>query len=222
MSCVQARVGYEPLANVRWYKKLQARLVGHGSESYERKVHVYKERLFGSLRGRILEVGAGGGINLRHLDPGVEYVGLEPNEYSLLELRKRAQARGLAHADAVLGAAEQLPFDDRSFDAVFCSLVFCTVHDVESGLAEIRRVLKPGGRFAFVEHVGAPKGTALRRIQRGIRPVWEVLGDGCHPDRDTAAAIRAAGFDRVDLEELRLHLPVVGTHIAGQAWKAAH
>ncbi len=209
-------VGYGPLAGVRWYKRLQGALIAHGSESYERKVAAVKARLFGSLSGRVLEIGAGGGANLRHLSPGIDYVGLEPNEFSRAHLVRRAAERGL-RAEVVNGTAEKLPFPDASFDAVFCSLVFCTVHDVPAALAEVKRVLKPGGRFAFVEHVAAPAGTRTRRVQNAVRPVWQVLGDGCQPNRDTAAAIRAAGFSHVEIEDMRLPFPVVGPQIAGFA-----
>ena len=175
-----------------------------------------KRRLFGSLRGRVLEIGAGAGANLPHLNPDIDYVAIEPNEFSRGHLQRRVAERGL-RAEVREGAAEQLPFADASFDAVFCSLVLCTVHDVPAALAEVKRVLKPGGRFAFVEHVGAPVGTRTRRVQRAIRPFWQVLGDGCQPDRETAAAFRGAGFSQVEIDELRLRLPVVGPHIAGFA-----
>jgi ubiquinone/menaquinone biosynthesis C-methylase UbiE len=209
-------IGYEPLARARWYKRLQGAVIAHGSESYERQVEAVKRRLFGALQGRVLEVGAGGGANLRHLQTGIDYVAIEPNEFSRAYLVRRATERGL-RAEVHEGAAERLPFPDASFDAVFCSLVLCTVHDVPAALTEIRRVLKAGGRFAFVEHVAAPAGSRTRRVQRAVRPVWQVLGDGCQPDRDTGAAIRAGGFQRVEIEEMRLRLPVVGPHIAGLA-----
>lgn len=209
-------VGFEPLAHARWYKRLQGAAFAHGSEHYERLVAAQKARLFGTLEGHVLEVGAGGGANLRHLRRGIDYVALEPNEFSRGHLLRKAAELGI-RADVRGGAVEQLSFRDASFDAVFCSLVFCTVHDVPAGLAEIRRVLKPGGRFAFVEHVGAPPGSRTRGVQQAVVPIWQVIGDGCHPDRDTAAAIRAAGFAHVEIEDFRLRLPIVGPHIAGFA-----
>ena len=211
--------GFEPFANFRWYKRLQARFLAHGSPHYERLVAPWKRRYFGALEGRVLEIGAGAGANLDHLGREVEYTALEPNAFARDHLERRLRDQG-RKGEVVGGAAERLPFPDASFDAVFCSLVLCTVHDVPAALGEILRVLRPGGRFAFVEHVGAPPGSGRRRRQRAIRPLWTFLGDGCHPDRDTAAAIRRAGFDRVEIEEDRLPLPIVGPHIAGVAFKA--
>lgn len=210
--------GFVPFAELRWYKRLQARLVAHGSPHYERMVAAWKRRFFSALEGRVLEIGAGAGANLDHLRRDLDYVALEPNPYSRAHLRERLREKGM-RGEIVEAAAERLPFEEESFDGVFCSLVLCTVHDVPAALAEIRRVLRPGGRFAFVEHVGAPQGSGRRKLQRTIRPLWTVLGDGCHPDRDTADAIRRAGFARVELEQSRLRIPVVGPHIAGVAYK---
>jgi hypothetical protein len=80
-------------------------------------------------------------------------------------------------------------------------------------------VLRPGGRFAFIEHVAAPHGTRTRRVQRWIRPVWRVLGDGCNPERETWVSIRKAGFAEVNLQHFRVPFPVIGPHIAGIATK---
>jgi len=91
------------------------------------------------------------------------------------------------------------------------------VEDLGAALREIRRVLKPGGRFVFIEHVAAPAGSWRRRLQRWVRPVWRALGDGCHPDRETLQAIRAAGFARVEAEEFLAPVGLVAPHIAGFA-----
>lgn len=206
------------MAHVAWYKRFQARLLAHGYAPYERAVEPWKRRLFGTLTGKVLEIGAGSGANLGFLQPSVHYVGLEPNRFAREFLVHRLAERGLG-GEVVGGNAESLPFSDEAFDAVFCSLVFCTVHDVPRALSEVRRVLRPGGRFAFVEHVVAPRGAGLRVLQHLVKPVWYVLGDGCRPDRDTAGAIGAAGFSAVDVDDVRFPVPIVGPHLIGSAWR---
>ena len=163
-----------------------------------------------------MEIGPGTGANLRFYAPGVRWVGVEPNPWAHDYLRREAARVGLA-AEVRAGTAEALPLADASVDAVVSTLVLCTVPHVPRALAEVRRVLRPGGRFVFVEHVLAPPRTRTRAVQRLVRPVWPLLADGCHPDRDIERAIREAGFARVALERFRAPVPVIGPHVAGVA-----
>jgi SAM-dependent methyltransferase len=133
-------------------------------------------------------------------------------------LRATAAEHGLA-VDLRLGQAEALPAADASLDAVVSTLVLCSVHDLQRTLAEVHRVLRPGGRFLFVEHVAAPEGSRLRIVQDLIRPPWQLFSDGCHPNRETGHAIEQAGFAEVQYELFTLPLPVIGPHIAGYAGK---
>jgi ubiquinone/menaquinone biosynthesis C-methylase UbiE len=150
-----------------------------------------RARLLAGLEGRILDVGAGTGANLPHFDRGARVVALEPDP----AMRKRLAAK-LAGApvpvELVAADAESLPFPDASFDAVVCTCVLCTVADLDRALAEARRVLKPEGRLIVLEHV---RGTGrLARMQDRVTPLWSRLIAGCHPNRDTRAAIARAGF----------------------------
>ena len=210
--------GYLPLRNVHWYKRLHAALLAQGNARYAKAVDGYKRALFGELEGAVLEIGPGAGVNLPYYRPDVHWTGVEPNPYAHDYLRREAERLNLA-VDIRPGAAEQLPARDESIDAVVSSLVLCTVHDVPGALREALRVLKPGGRFVFIEHVAAPAGTWLRSTQRAIRPLWQVLGDGCQPDRETWRAIEDAGFARVEMTQFRAPVPIAGPHIAGFAVK---
>lgn len=178
-----------------------------------------KRRLLGALEGTVIEIGAGTGANLAYLPRGVRWVGVEPNPAVRPYVERAARASG---ADAVLvqAWAEALPFRDGVADAVISTLLLCSVEDPAAVLAEIRRVLKPGGRFVFIEHVAAPPGTRTRRRQRLVRPLWKRLAEGCTPDRETWRWIEQAGFRRLDCERFTLNLPIAGPHIAGVAIKS--
>jgi ubiquinone/menaquinone biosynthesis C-methylase UbiE len=209
--------GFAPLRNAAWYKRAQAWVLSRGNRRYESMVAGEKAVLLASVSGTVLEIGPGGGVNLGFLRREVRWIGVEPNPFFHDRLRDRAACLGL-DAEVKLGTAEALPVPDHSVDAVLGSLVLCSVRDPAAALREVRRVLRPGGRFVFLEHVAADTGSALRVAQRALCPIWSAFSDGCHPDRDTAARIAEAGFSRVDLRRFRLPIPIMGPHIAGAAW----
>jgi SAM-dependent methyltransferase len=186
----------------------------------ERLLADRKRSLLSELTGTVLEIGPGTGVNLRYYSSGIRWIGVEPNPFMHPHLRKEAARLGLP-IEIRQGVAEHLDCADESLEAVVSSHVLCSVRDLAGVLREVRRVLRPGGRFVFLEHVAAPAGTRLRRIQRWLRPVVRSLADGCCPDREIWAAIGAAGFERVDCQPFPLPLPVVGPHIAGAAVKKA-
>ena len=199
-------------------KRIHAWTLAHLNARYERLVAERKRGLFAGLEGNVLEIGPGTGPNLAYYPPGIRWLGVEPNPFMVSYLRTAAERAGL-QVDLRPGTAERLPTEDSSMDVVVSTLVLCSVSDPGSVLREIRRVLKPGGRFLFIEHVAAPPGTRLRRVQKAIRPVWTFLTDGCHPDRETGASIEQASFGQVRYENFRLPLGPVSTQIAGVAVK---
>lgn len=204
------------------YQRLFAALLARGSRRIEPHLADRKRRLLGDLRGDVLEVGPGTGINFPYFGPEVRWVGVEPNRQMVPYLRRAAAARGLP-IEVREGTAERLPAADGSADAVVATHVLCSVDDVAAALQEVRRVLRPGGQFVFLEHVGAPPGTGLRRVQRLVKPVWRRLAAGCQPDRDTLAAIERAGFAGVEAESFRVPtLSVAGPHVAGRAHAPSH
>ncbi|MGH9785890.1 MAG: class I SAM-dependent methyltransferase [Terriglobia bacterium] len=198
--------------------RIHAWVLAHLGVRYERMVADRKRTLFAGLGGNVLEIGPGTGPNLVYYPSGIRWLGVEPNPYMYRHLKTAAARAGL-QVDLRPGMAERLPAEDNSMDAVVSTLVLCSVSDPEGVLREIRRVLKPGGRFIFLEHVAAPPGTRLRRVQTALRPLWKIIGDGCHPDRETGPAIERAGFAAVRYDNFRLPLGPVATQIAGVAVK---
>jgi len=207
------------LRRARWYRRTHARILAQGNPGYERMVADRKRALFRDISGTVLEIGPGGGVNFPYYPPGTRWIGVEPNAFLHGILREKGQDLGI-EADFGTGVAERIDAPDESVDAVVSTLVLCSVGDVRQSLREVLRVLRPGGRFYFVEHVAAPRGTRLRRVQEFMRPAWGLFTDGCRPDRETWADIEAAGFAHVDYEPLRLPIPIVGPHIVGTATKA--
>jgi ubiquinone/menaquinone biosynthesis C-methylase UbiE len=169
-----------------------------------------RSRLVGALSGTVLEVGAGNGLNFRYYPPGVRVVAIEPDWQMLRRAIPRASR---ARVPVALSAADgqMLPFADGTFDSVVSCLVLCTVPDATASLAEMRRVLKTGGRLHFVEHVRAPS-SVLAALQDAVDPLWAMTFAGCHPNRDTAAMLKRAGFA---VEDLRTSLR--GIFIGGSA-----
>ena len=196
------------------------------SKSEDACLRAWRAELLAEVRGDVLEVGAGTGANLAaYTSDGVRLTLCEPDT----DMRTRLLAKTGAgddvsgRVDASLRVtdwpAERLGVDDRSQDVVVTTLVCCSVTDLEASLAEFRRVLKPGGRFVFIEHVGAEHGSGRRRVQDALTPVWRRIAGNCHLNRETEAAIAAAGFEleQVTRESMRKALPFVRPTVRGVA-----
>ncbi|MEV6960620.1 class I SAM-dependent methyltransferase [Streptomyces sp. NPDC051207] len=168
--------------------------VSVAAESRMGMAEVRRELLAG-LSGRVIEVGAGNGLNFAHYPGAVsEVVAIEP-ERVLRKLAVEAALRAEVPVDVAPGAAEALPVKSDAFDAAVVSLVLCSVRDVPRALAEVRRVLRPGGVVRFFEH-GVGGGRAMTFTQRALdRTLWPRLNGGCHLSRDPVGALREAGFE---------------------------
>jgi ubiquinone/menaquinone biosynthesis C-methylase UbiE len=184
----------------------------------------HRRRLLDGLTGEVIEIGAGSGMNFRHYPPEVTQVlAVEPDPY-LRAHAEQAARQAKTPIEVVNGIADALPAADAAFDAAVASLVLCSVPDQHRALQEIRRVLRPAGRLRFLEHVRGRSG-ALRRVQAVLdKTIWPAFVGGCHAGRDTAAAIRAAGFtietiDHFRFPDSRLTFPT-SPHILGTASQA--
>lgn len=175
--------------------------------------------LLAQAQGRVLEVGAGDGANLSLYPVGTTVTLLEPNPFLLAYLRRPVTGVACTVSGGVRGWGERLPFGAARFDTVVTTHVLCSVQDQGRVLAEIRRVLRPGGRFLFLEHVAAPPRSLTLLMQHVLNPAWSMLGDGCRLTRHTEAAIRAAGFRMVDVRSFQApYPPFVSPHIVGMAF----
>jgi ubiquinone/menaquinone biosynthesis C-methylase UbiE len=189
--------------------------VGHLMDA---EVGDHRRRLLAGLTGRVLEVGAGNGLNFPYYPATVtEVLAIEPEPY-LRHLALAAARQAPVPIRVVDSTAEALPAPDGAFDAVVASLVLCTVTDLHRALAETRRVLRPGGRLRFYEHVRATDPRLARWQDRLARP-WGWLVGGCHPNRDTVADITAAGLRLVALDRFDLAAmpPLARPHVLGVA-----
>ena len=156
-------------------------------------------------------------MNLPFFPPQARLTFLEPNPHMARRLRRRATRLG-RRIHVVEESGERMPFPDGSFDTVLTTLVLCSVADLDAVVAEIRRVLRPGGRFVFYEHIVA-RGGVGRALQAGLNPVWKRLVAGCHLDRDVEAAVIRAGFTDVTVERfsIRFGTPLALPNVIGEA-----
>ncbi len=201
-------------------KKLFAWLLKKG-DLYSQKLYgPYKKKLFLEVKGLVVEIGPGTGVNFQYLPPGINWVGIEPNEAfheGLYETAKKLQINSVI----LKGVASEIPLPGDSADVLISTLVLCSVKFPKEALAEAKRVLKPGGKLIFIEHVAAPERTFLRRAQNIFNPLNRIIADGCNCNRETWTYLQEAGFEKLELSHhvmqgtLKLHSP----HIMGLAVK---
>ena len=178
--------------------------------------------LLRSATGRVLEIGAGTGANLEHYPEAVtDLVLSEPDPHMAKRLRATVaeRPRAAGTVEVVEAGAEELPFDDGGFDTVVSTLALCTVDAPERAVAEARRVLKPGGRFLFIEHVRDEEGSRRTRWQDRLERPWGWISGGCHPNRDSGRLLSGA-FEEIELDDVEFPgsvPPLVKPMITGSA-----
>jgi ubiquinone/menaquinone biosynthesis C-methylase UbiE len=181
-------------------------------------LHDMRRELLAEARGRCLEIGAGTGLNLDLWPADVEELVLsEPDPKMAAQLRRKLRRSG-RELQLVEAPGERLPFDDDSFDTVALTLVLCTAPDPGAVLREASRVLKPGGRFLFLEHVRA-EDPKLARWQDRFHGPWYLFGDGCHCNRDTPTEIERSPLQLEHLERgaIPKAVPIVRPMVTGAA-----
>jgi len=170
-------------------------------------LHSLRKRLVGHVKGHVLEIGTGTGVNVSILpcEKITSYVGMDikvkPEVYEKLKTKQ-------CPFELIESSVESLPFEDQVFDTVFFTLVFCSVEHPEIGLDEVYRVLKPGGKVIFIEHVLSDQ-PILKRMMKSVTPYWSKLASGCRLDRSTHLDIESKGF-KVIYKEFSLQGVFVG------------
>jgi len=152
-----------------------------------------RERYVPLARGDVLEIGIGSGLNLKFYGEAVASVtGLDPAAELTAMAKRRAETLGI-DVQLLQVSGEAIPADAASFDTVVCTWTLCSIPDARRALEEMRRVVKPDGRLIFVEHGRAPE-PGVARVQRGIEPLWKLIGGGCHLTRAPLELLEATGF----------------------------
>lgn len=192
------------------------------AKTEEACLKAWRRELLKHVYGDVLEIGAGTGANIDHYPDQVASLLLaEPDRHMRKILEQKSGAYRSNTIDVTDSSAEHIDIANNSFDFVVASLVCCSVANLDHSLQEIRRVLKPGGHFVFLEHVAAAEGTSRRRWQNMINPIWTPIMGNCHINRETEKAIVSAGFTirQINRESMRKALPIVRPTIRGYAEK---
>lgn len=192
MSSPNSHPIYEPKPASWWERNIVPKLIGCACA--QPQIMKARSRIVPQASGDVLELGCGGGINMAFYDPAKinSFSGVDPSPALLDASRAAAQAKGMT-ADIRAGIGEALPFDDARFDTVAITFTLCSVHSPAQVLAEMRRVLRPGGKILFLEHGKAPDAD-VQKWQGRIEPIWKRIGGNCHLTRPITSAYEAAGF----------------------------
>lgn len=182
----------------------------------------WRHELLQQVSGEVLEIGAGTGANISlYSDRVTRLLLTEPDIHMRRQLEEKLVNHDPVKPGVSGGTAENIEAEDESFDYVVTSLVCCSVTDLNAGLREIKRVLRPGGGLVFMEHVAAPAGSSRRRWQNRINPIWRTFMGNCHLNRETEQAIVGEGFEivQIERESMRHAPPIVRPTIRGIAIK---
>ncbi len=180
----------------------------------------FKKAAFAHLAGTVVEIGPGAGTNLKYYPKDIAWTGIEPNSAVNTSLLAEAEKCGLKTYAIQNSAGEKLPLADNSCDAVIATYVLCSVKDQAQVLSEIKRVLKPGGEYIFLEHVAAPRGSMFRIFQNLTTFFHRLIAGNCHVNRETEDALQSAGFEHIESHTQGIKFAMLSwPHIWGSAIK---
>jgi len=201
-------------------QRIRAWFISRATRNHEKLFFRERQELLSQVQGRVLEIGPGTGANLSFFPPTVPSIGLERNPAMCSYLIAQARRQN-ARLTILLGTAEEIPLKQECMDVVVSTLVLCSVERLSAVLLEIKRVLKPTGRFIFVEHVAAHEGTWLRWFQHILSPIWQALNNGCDPERDLISEIKKYGFVNINYHSFLLPFwtLIARYNISGEAMK---
>ncbi len=189
-------------------------------KSEEACLSEWRRSLLDDVEGRVLEIGAGTGVNLQFYPDTIRWLVMsEPDHHMRAKLAARLVGMDISPVELSDGSADALPFPDGNFDIVVCMLVLCSVPDLHRAIDEIRRVLTSGGRLVFMEHVAADDRPERLKWQRRLEPLWQRVSGNCHLVRRTEQAILDGGFlmERIHRESMRNTIPLTRATIRGVA-----
>ena len=192
------------------------------ADAEEKCLHEWRASLLKNVSGRVLEMGCGTGANLPYYNANIEHLALaEPNVHMRQRVLEKLPQYPNLNVKILDYHGETIPSPDQTYDAVVSTLVLCTVEDPQKILEEIYRVLKPQGRFVFLEHVAAENNPSRYKWQKRLEPIWKIIGHGCHLTRSTEQSIVQAGFkiEEITRESMRGVPPFVRPSIRGKATK---
>lgn len=189
------------LEKQRWRSRFEAWLLDAGADDTHEAFGDRKTELIGAMSGTVVEIGPGTGVNMRYYRPGTKVIAIEPNPVMHDRVRTRADEHGIDVEIRSL-CGEKLDVDDESVDGVVGTLLLCGVDDPARVIAEAHRVLLPGGRYFFTEHVVAPDDTRTRRVQGFVKRPHRWLFNGCRVDQDTVTMLRSGPFSSVEIDDV--------------------
>lgn len=175
-------------------------------------MHKQRQKVVPHASGRVLEIGIGTGLNIRHYDQNKveKLIGLDPAMSMHRLAKKRIDSKGLS-VELIGLPAEKIPLEDNSIDTIVMTYTLCTIPEPVQALREMRRVLAPGGKLLFVEHGKAPDQN-VQKLQSRLQPVWGPMAGGCHLGRDIPALLTEAGFKTKEFEQMYVPGPKVFTY----------